>query len=200
MGNRSFEHYNDHVHISCKHYMYLFEIVMEIFILDKILQNSNNGLLYTYMMLSDIGTCAFFLQNRAPAFIGLKTMGKDMSPDHLQLCISAAFESLSKDRINKLASPCSGVSTCASKGTHAGLIYTAKEDQLVANSLVCELMVHPGKRTRTVGGCGNGPDDFSQSSDRELEMTVLMSKEMLDFYKNNDISLVAFQYCMETFT
>lgn len=122
-----------------------------------------------------------------------------MSPDHLQSCISTAFASLSKDRINKLASPCNSVSTCASKSTQAGFISSAKTDQFAAYSLVCELMVHPGKRTGNEGGCGNGPDDFSQSSDRELEMAVLMSKEMQDFYKNNNISHVAFQHCMETF-
>ena len=61
--------------------------------------------------------------------------------------------------------------------------------------ITCELMVHPGYKTGDVGGCGCGPDDFSQSEHREHEMSILQSKEMKDFYHAEQIEIVAFQEC-----
>ncbi|KAK3083606.1 hypothetical protein FSP39_000192 [Pinctada imbricata] len=61
----------------------------------------------------------------------------------------------------------------------------------------CELMTHPGYRTGEVGGCGEGPDSFSQSEDRETEMAVLSSKEFRRVYEEGDIQLVSFLECVQ---
>jgi hypothetical protein len=100
---------------------------------------------------------------RCPGFIGLKTMGKDMTIARLSTCITDAFKS---QREKTQGNP--------------------------TTDLVCELMTHPGKQTGKSGGCGNGPDDFSQSEDREHEMDVLMSEVLMQFYKDNDINLISF--------
>ncbi|XP_078341123.1 carbohydrate deacetylase-like [Crassostrea virginica] len=92
-------------------------------------------------------------------FVGLQTMGSDMTVERLQRQIAKAFKSDGSDVI------------------------------------ACELMVHPGYKTGDVGGCGCGPDDFSQSEHREHEMSILQSKEMKDFYHAEKIEIVAFQEC-----
>ncbi|CAC5374505.1 Carbohydrate deacetylase [Mytilus coruscus] len=61
----------------------------------------------------------------------------------------------------------------------------------------CELMVHPGYRTKEEGGCGTGPDEFSQSDQRELEMDILCDSDMLDFYREMEIELVSFPKCVQ---
>ena len=56
----------------------------------------------------------------------------------------------------------------------------------------CELMVHPGYCTPCdQGGCGDGPDDFSMSLDREHEMNILRSKEFQSFVTDERIVLVS---------
>lgn len=48
----------------------------------------------------------------------------------------------------------------------------------------CELMVHPGHSCiKGMGGCGEGPDDFACSRERDHETNVLIDprlKELLD--------------------
>lgn len=106
----------------------------------------------------------------APLFTGLRTMGRDMTAAYLQACILEAFDS-ADDVISKAA---------------PGLILNKNGD------LICEVMTHPGHVTGSQGGCGDGPDDFSQSSDREYEMTLLMSEEMRQFYDKENIELASF--------
>ena len=56
----------------------------------------------------------------------------------------------------------------------------------------CELMVHPGyKSDKYTDGFINGElaDDFSCSSDREQELAVLTSKEMITFYQEEGIGV-----------
>ena len=55
----------------------------------------------------------------------------------------------------------------------------------------CELMVHPGYPCKS-GGCGQGPDDFSQSADRLHEMNIIQSEELFLFYKENNIQLIPY--------
>jgi hypothetical protein len=72
----------------------------------------------------------------------------------------------------------------------------AKAYSVPGNDVItCELMVHPGYRTGTNGGCGIGPDNFSLSADREHEMSILRSKEMLEFYRKQGIEIVSFEQC-----
>ena len=61
-------------------------------------------------------------------------------------------------------------------------------------TLTFELMTHPGYCTLPdSGGCGEGPDDFSQSKDREWEMQVLKSLDWKQVLKTNDIDLVSYK-------
>ncbi|KAI8749282.1 carbohydrate deacetylase isoform X1 [Biomphalaria glabrata] len=97
------------------------------------------------------------------SFVGLSTMGRDMTPERLQKIILEAFE----DAESRLSSDKRGFTTC-------------------------ELMTHPGYPThRILGGFSWGSDDFGCSEDRIHEINVLSSPEMKDFYKQNNIELVS---------
>nr|KAI8753830.1 carbohydrate deacetylase-like isoform X1 [Biomphalaria glabrata] len=97
------------------------------------------------------------------SFVGLSTMGRDMTPERLQKIILEAFE----DAERRLSSDKRGFTTC-------------------------ELMTHPGYPThRILGGFSWGSDDFGCSEDRIHEINVLSSPEMKDFYKQNNIELVS---------
>lgn len=57
-----------------------------------------------------------------------------------------------------------------------------------------ELMVHPGyPSVPPVGGCGEGPDDFSQSWERLHELQTLMQPELQSHYKSRNIQLCSFK-------
>lgn len=59
--------------------------------------------------------------------------------------------------------------------------------------ITAELMVHPGYPSFPLqGGCGEGPDDFSQSSDRLHELTTLRDPVLLSYYQKQGILLCAF--------
>lgn len=58
--------------------------------------------------------------------------------------------------------------------------------------ITCEVMTHPGYACRGAGGCGDGPDRFSQASDREYEKSILESEEMRNFYKAHNITLMSY--------
>lgn len=59
--------------------------------------------------------------------------------------------------------------------------------------ITVELMVHPGYPSHPLqGGCGEGPDDFSQSSDRLHELNTLRDPALLNYYKQQGILLCAF--------
>ncbi|CAL1616526.1 unnamed protein product [Knipowitschia caucasica] len=74
------------------------------------------------------------------AYLGLSTMGQNMSVSSLQRALSHALSAQSP------AGP----------------------------PLSAELMVHPGYPSLPgEGGCGEGPDDFSRSAERQHELTVL---------------------------
>lgn len=59
---------------------------------------------------------------------------------------------------------------------------------------VCELMVHPGfKSVIGTGGCGEGPDLFACSDDREHELATLQSPGLKDYLKFNNIRTCSFK-------
>lgn len=72
---------------------------------------------------------------------------------------------------------------------------TAVKDKTTVNRQdnICELMTHPGYKTVNEGGCGNGPDEFSQSGEREHEMNILSHENMKSFYEENNIKLISFK-------
>ena len=62
--------------------------------------------------------------------------------------------------------------------------------------ITCELMTHPGYACKGPGGCGDGPDNFSESPDREYEKSILESEEMRSFYKASGITLTSYHKCL----
>ncbi|XP_009498696.1 carbohydrate deacetylase [Phalacrocorax carbo] len=101
-------------------------------------------------------------------YIGLSTMGKNMSVSNIWSAIDAAIvEFMSKAPAH--LTPQSGTVTI-------------------------ELMVHPGyPSVPPVGGCGEGPDDFSQSWERLHELQTLIKPELQSHYKTRNIQLCSFK-------
>lgn len=59
---------------------------------------------------------------------------------------------------------------------------------------VCELMVHPGyKSIMGCGGCGEGPDLFACSDDREHELMTLRSSDIKEYLTTNNIQVGSFK-------
>jgi predicted glycoside hydrolase/deacetylase ChbG (UPF0249 family) len=57
--------------------------------------------------------------------------------------------------------------------------YEATKVNQPSPTSVCEFMVHPGYPcVRAQGGCGDGPDEFACSAEREHELHVLCDPEL----------------------
>ena len=71
----------------------------------------------------------------------------------------------------------------------------AIENVFAENSeTVCELMVHPGyKSILGCGGCGEGPDLFACSDDREHELNTLKSPTLKEYLKSKNVRVCSFQ-------
>ncbi|KAM4763451.1 carbohydrate deacetylase isoform 2-T3 [Cyanocitta cristata] len=96
-------------------------------------------------------------------YIGLSTMGRNMSVSSIRSAIDSAILEL-----------------------------TAKAPQ--SRTVTIELMVHPGyPSVPPVGGCGEGPDDFSQSWERLHELQTLIKPELQSHYKSRNIQLCSFK-------
>ncbi|NWI80687.1 YDJC deacetylase, partial [Dryoscopus gambensis] len=99
----------------------------------------------------------------ADIYIGLSTMGRNMSVSSIRSAIDGAILQL-----------------------------TAKAPQ--SRTATIELMVHPGyPSVPPVGGCGEGPDDFSQSWERLHELQTLIKPELQSHYKSRNIQLCSFK-------
>ncbi|XP_020794048.2 carbohydrate deacetylase [Boleophthalmus pectinirostris] len=97
-------------------------------------------------------------------YLGLTTMGQNMSVSSLQRALSHALSTESSDS-------------------------TPRERPLSA-----ELMVHPGYPSLPEeGGCGEGPDDFSQSSERQHELQVLTDPALSAVYQSQRVQLCTFK-------
>ncbi|XP_066512993.1 carbohydrate deacetylase-like isoform X1 [Hoplias malabaricus] len=104
-------------------------------------------------------------------YLGLSTMGMNMSLTNLKRALGFALE--------------------------ARTSIAVQPDDLGASDsyrpVSVELMVHPGYPSHPLqGGCGEGPDNFSQSSDRLHELNTLRDPELLSYYKQQGILLCAF--------
>lgn len=100
-------------------------------------------------------------------YLGLTTMGQNMSISNLQTALSHALAAGS-------------TSSRASGPNHS--VITA------------ELMVHPGYPSQPhEGGCGEGPDDFSLSADRKHELSMLRDPSLLALYNQERVQLCAFK-------
>lgn len=63
-----------------------------------------------------------------------------------------------------------------------------------SSTVTIELMVHPGyPSVPPDGGCGEGPDDFSQSWERLHELQTLIKPELQSHYKSRNIQLCSFK-------
>lgn len=77
----------------------------------------------------------------------------------------------------------------------------AFENVFMQNSLTgckqcssCEFMVHPGyKSIIGCGGCGEGPDLFACSEEREHELTTLTSPQLKEYLRTSNIRLCSFK-------
>lgn len=96
-------------------------------------------------------------------YLGLTTMGQSMSISSLQRALSHALST-------------------EDPGSRP------RERPLSA-----ELMVHPGYPSLPrEGGCGEGPDDFSQSPDRQHELGVLTDPALSTLYQRMGVQLCSF--------
>lgn len=103
-------------------------------------------------------------------YLGLTTMGQNMSVSNLQRALSHAA-----------AARPAGTASCSG----------STSDQPVVTA---ELMVHPGYPSHPQeGGCGDGPDDFSQSADRQHELDVLTDRSLLALYSRERVRCCAFK-------
>uniref|UniRef100_A0AAX7TRP8 Carbohydrate deacetylase n=1 Tax=Astatotilapia calliptera TaxID=8154 RepID=A0AAX7TRP8_ASTCA len=103
-------------------------------------------------------------------YLGLTTMGQNMSIPSLHRALSYALA----------ANPSSSTSSSV-QGSHQPVV-------------TAELMVHPGYPSHPKeGGCGEGPDDFSQSADRQHELSVLKDPSVLALYCQERVQLCAFR-------
>lgn len=111
----------------------------------------------------------FHVHRWPDVYLGLTTMGQNMSISNLQRALSHALTA---------GHPKSG-SSCLDSN-----------QQVVS----AELMVHPGYPSHPhEGGCGDGPDDFSQSADRQHELNVLRNPSLLAFYSQKRVQLCSFK-------
>ncbi|XP_066055993.1 carbohydrate deacetylase [Chamaea fasciata] len=99
----------------------------------------------------------------ADIYIGLSTMGRNMSVSSIRSAIDSAVLQL-----RARAAP--------------------------GGAVTLELMVHPGyPSVPPTGGCGEGPDDFSQSWERLHELQTLIEPELQSYYKSRNIQLCSFK-------
>ncbi|XP_051888235.1 carbohydrate deacetylase [Pristis pectinata] len=109
-------------------------------------------------------------------YIGLTTMGKNMSVSNIQTTIENA------------------IATRKVKQHHLLEVFPADAQRQDGTILTMELMVHPGYSSfPEEGGCGEGPDEFSLSADRFHELETLKAPKLLKYYEQRNIQLCAFK-------
>ena len=126
--------------------------------------------------------CLFF--RYTSAFVGMATMGKDMTVERLKQRLNKALNSIKPAEANHDIED-----TIHNKWKEVDdeiLKKIEKSDELKFpnNKVSIELMVHPGFpcRSSDSAGCGAGPDSFSLSDDRQHEIIVICSDELSEFF------------------
>ncbi|XP_063051151.1 carbohydrate deacetylase [Engraulis encrasicolus] len=115
-------------------------------------------------------------------YLGLTTMGQNMSVPNIKQALSYALGA------NGLTS-----AFTTPLGTGAATEETPPVPK-TDRPITAELMVHPGHPSQPPeGGCGQGPDDFSQSEDRQQELDTLTDPTLLAYFKQESIQLCAFR-------
>ncbi|XP_064620026.1 carbohydrate deacetylase-like isoform X2 [Lineus longissimus] len=121
-------------------------------------------------------------------YVGMTTMGSMMTVERLQEQLASAFQNIlpRNDYARNSEGKGKEVESDARGGGDCGMY--------LPEVSTCELMVHPGYvNVDEDGGCGAGPDRFSKSPDREHEMNILMSADMIKFYQKEGYKLCS--YC-----
>uniref|UniRef100_T1D6Z1 Carbohydrate deacetylase n=1 Tax=Crotalus horridus TaxID=35024 RepID=T1D6Z1_CROHD len=110
-------------------------------------------------------------------YIGLSTMGKNMS---IQSILEAIDNATAAHLANEdSTSPPPSSFLCPDQGLR---------------TVTLELMTHPGYPSiPPTGGCGEGPDDFSQSWERLHELETLTKPDLQEHYRSRNIQLCAFK-------
>ncbi|XP_033748871.1 carbohydrate deacetylase-like isoform X2 [Pecten maximus] len=109
-------------------------------------------------------------------FIGLRTMGSNMTIDRVTSHLSEVYDITDSPEPDKRTDIAAG------------------QERVVT----CEWMVHPGHVTSGEGGCGEGPDDFSKSHDRQHEIDILSDKALVNVYRSMNITMTNFKDCFTT--
>ncbi|XP_056408298.1 carbohydrate deacetylase [Hyla sarda] len=105
-------------------------------------------------------------------YIGLSTMGENMTIKNIDRAIDYSVQSLRN---------------CL---TQQSSLYSLTSN----SSTSIELMTHPGyPSVLSEGGCGEGPDDFSQSWERLHEMKTLKDPLLHSYYSERGVRLCAFR-------
>ncbi|XP_018421537.1 PREDICTED: carbohydrate deacetylase [Nanorana parkeri] len=103
-------------------------------------------------------------------YIGLSTMGKNMTISNIQQALDYSVESLQ---------------SC--QAPHSPPSHSR-------TSISIELMTHPGyPSVPPEGGCGEGPDDFSQSWERLHEMEILKNPLLHSYFSEKGVHLCSFK-------
>ncbi|GCB60597.1 hypothetical protein scyTo_0012768 [Scyliorhinus torazame] len=109
-------------------------------------------------------------------YIGLTTMGENMSISNIQRVIENAIATRKVKQHLDIS--------CGKK-------FRSLQDDAI---LTMELMVHPGYCSfPEEGGCGEGPDEFSMSADRFHELQTLKESKLLKYYEDKNIQLCSFK-------
>lgn len=73
------------------------------------------------------------------------------------------------------------------------VLKNAVKDQVENTSITTELMVHPGyKGVSRCEGCGEGPDEFALSTDREHELRVLTDLTLRNYFTKKEVRILSF--------
>uniref|UniRef100_A0A8D0DL88 Carbohydrate deacetylase n=1 Tax=Salvator merianae TaxID=96440 RepID=A0A8D0DL88_SALMN len=109
-------------------------------------------------------------------YIGLSTMGKNMSVGTILSAIDNAIAAHLAKKDSTMSS--------------SSFLCLGQEERTVT----IELMTHPGyPSVPPTGGCGEGPDDFSQSWERLHELQTLTNAALQSHYESRNIQLCAFR-------
>lgn len=122
------------------------------------------------MVNTNQGLNLFHVHRWPDVYLGLTTMGQNMSIPNLQRALNHALAAVS-----------SGTTSSSASGCNKPVV-------------TAELMVHPGYPSHPQeGGCGEGPDEFSQSADRQHELSMLRDPSLLALYSQKRVQLCAFK-------
>jgi predicted glycoside hydrolase/deacetylase ChbG (UPF0249 family) len=121
----------------------------------------------------------------------MTTMGSAMTSERLKEQLVSAFQNNLPQ--NDYAKNSASKSTDPDNVADSNMNQNNVRSIYLPQDVTCELMVHPGfVNVCEDGGCGSGPDAFSKSPDREHEMDLLMSEDMITFYDKEGYKLCSY--------